>query len=160
MSEELIIKKTILKNSVELLNQFFQILGGFNPAVIDIKINPKERIDLDNVVANYSEEFYNIEVVKVENIEKRLIENFNWLKAHVIQYGDADFLRKSHSSYNKVCFEKLLETIRLQIQNYSKDWGNDIVEVLADSKDGTYYRDLLRHGENKSLVIYFANVIH
>jgi len=159
-NKDLVTKNKVLKNSIDLLNKFFEILGGFNPAVIDIKINTKEKTTLDSVISNYSEEFYTIEVVNVENLEKRLIENFDWLKEHILQYGASDFLRQSHNVFNKNCFEKLLETIRLQIQNYCKNWEDEGTEILADSRDGTYYRDLLIHGKNKSLVICFANVIH
>ncbi len=159
-TDEFITKTKVLKNSIDLLNQFFQILGEFNPAVIDIKISSKEKIDVETVTANYPKEFYNVKTVKIDNIEDQLTENFNWLKTHIIQYGAADFLKKPHNSFNKDCFDKLLDNIRLQVLSYSKNYNNKGIEVLADSRDGSYYRDLLIHGENKSLLIYFANVIH
>lgn len=158
--QEFITKTAVLKNSIDLLNRFFQILGGFNSAVIAIKINPKEGIDLEHIISNYPEEFYDVEVLKVENLKKRLLDNFNWLKAHAIQYGEAHFLKQSHNTFNRDYFEKLLETVRLQIQSYYKDYDGNGIEVLANSRDGTYYRNLLIHGKNTSLLIYFANVIH
>lgn len=159
-NQKFITQTEVLKNSINLLNQFLEILGAFNQAVIVVKIHPKERIDLDSIISNYPKEFYNVEILKIEHLEKRLTENFNWLKEHTLQYGASNFLNQRHGTFNKKCFEKLLNTIRLQVQNYCENWANEITEVVADSKDGTYYRDLVIYGENKSVIVDFAIVIH
>jgi len=169
MIDSELLKCKILENSVSLLADFFNVLSdGYNPTIIGVDIDLVNSIDEKGRFIFPSHNGIGSEVyftknilptkIKVQNIESKINENFNWSLNHLITFNDAPKIFGSNFHMDNLT--KLLERIKYCISDLIGDWAPVCYEYTLDTRDGSLRRTLFIHGKNKSMILEFGNYIH
>ncbi|AZJ32220.1 hypothetical protein SAMN05444344_2980 [Tenacibaculum mesophilum] len=169
MKEEKKIICEVLKNSITMIDYFYEIISdGYNPAKLDFKFNLDSQISEEEIFIYDSpnwigtEEFFKSSILptkrKVENPVKYLTELIDWNKKHIESFNSFPdiFLTK----YRNAEFNEMLQMISNQTNQLVEDWNTESFEYIIDTKDGSYRKFLLINDKSKSILFEFGNYIH
>lgn len=158
----------LMKNSVEMLTDFFMVLSdGYNPALIYVTVTLDRNLDEREYFVlpkhlggnNQQEnrrhfEYINETKTPVSSVSKRIIENFQWCLDHLIICNQAPALFQS--KYHMDNLNTVIQKVQNQILYIVEDWQATTHEYYICNEQ----RFLCIQGQGKSLMLNFGCYIH
>jgi hypothetical protein len=169
MNEQEKILCEVLKNSIRLIDYFYEIISdGYNPAYMEFDYNldrcfkEEELFIFKSVNRIGSKDFFINEILptkkEIFNPDSYLKELFEWNKNHLQSFNS--FPQIFTDKHRNAEFQEMLETVLIKAQLLIKNWDSRTFEYTIDSKDGSYRKFLLINESSKSVLFQLSNFIH